>query len=606
MSASELDYTDDTSSVWSDLNQDETVPVNNSPRYHDIHLHLAKQNSDELLNRHHMTNNTSVNNAEQNFTKCTIANEGFSYPPSRDSDFDDEVSNILQTARINESPRSLVDLERVKEVRDLLTEDSEDTESYGADREDNETRRIHVAVQRRISYSNVPYAKIKGFPVSNLDHPNILPPPQIKRHSQSTDLFLESESTGELKWIYTTEGLPPTPKTGHTNKKPYHPAALRQSMKVEAVTAFNDTGSPKQPFALSRPKWNASSSCLYPSSNDTVGSGYGSMDYSSETDQSHDTLPTSNRSAKINKANKSFKKAGSDNAVPNFIDSKVNKLPLVPEDQMIKIEEENLQAVDQQHFVKAPIHGLESTTPEERIMRRHSNQFYQALREVRGFEQPAACHDMIFGILFVAQLTVVIILGIHYGPQAVGYTGFGNDPHFEPGEIVFAYRNVIILVIGSGIITMVISSILLFFITISAQRLIPMSLFIAMSLALMWSLIGIILSPQSFVPIMGLVTFGISVAYTFTVWEHIPFVTAQLNTAISALKEAYSIVFLSFLMQMLALVGIVFYFFTWIGIHNYYKVQPTVPQPWQGACYVGIGISFIWTFQVLSVSNSLY
>lgn len=501
---------------------------------------------------------------------------------------DDECENkvhvasllLVNSENIGKSPRSLAELER---ANIQIDEDDQDNECYVADREDNESERRRHTPKRRKSPDKQRNKDLEELDLvlPQNDLQPILPPPLIKRKKPIDELFHQFDSE-----VSTTK-------------------AQHKRLRLDSCPSNDDTDE----FSISKPKLSPSTAGMYPSSYDTIGSGYsgyGSLDYSSGTDHSHDTVQASNRRERNQAGKRSRRHKGIPKLYSNV--NNVEQLPLVPEDQLIKCDEASCHSESSSSFIEAmKQHDEEQQLTEENVAKRSSTRkalFIRTLGQVRGYKQPPYCNDIFFAILFWFQLIFILILAMVFGPKAFGDNlNTKNNTVVSSGVVVFTYQNFIILTVGCGIVAMVMSSVLLLFITTSAERVIPMTLFISMILALLWSLIGLYLSPQSFIPVMGLATFGISVAYTFIVWDRIGFVTSTLKTAIAALKDEYSMILLACMMQVLALIGIIFYTCTCIGIYNYFQIeQKLLPQGWKIACYVGLGVSFTWTFQVVSVS----
>lgn len=106
------------------------------------------------------------------------------------------------------------------------------------------------------------------------------------------------------------------------------------------------------------------------------------------------------------------------------------------------------------------------------------------------------------------------------------------------------------------------------------------------------------------VPISGIIALGLAVAYTFIVWDRIPFASANLVTAISGIRAYPGIVLLAFGFQALALAWSIYYTVVVVGIYD--RIQET--KSWELSkqmatfIYILLGVSFVWTFQVLQVS----
>lgn len=257
-----------------------------------------------------------------------------------------------------------------------------------------------------------------------------------------------------------------------------------------------------------------------------------------------------------------------------------------------------------------------------KLMRR-SKSISEKVLDHKGRRQPTLCRDTAFAILYLAQLIVVICAGLRFGPDASGEDGnhdnssqktvvsideFGMPVKETSVESVqgieFDYKNTLLVTLATGVASMGLSLAVMSFMAVFTKHLVHMALFLAISLSIVWTIVGLIRTDQSFVPLTGVFALGASIVYTFMVWEKIPFVYANLFTALEAIRDTFAIVALAIVMQIVALIWIIFYFFTIIGTYDYFQRDDGDDhlKSWNVAAYVGLGISFYWTIQALSVS----
>ncbi len=231
---------------------------------------------------------------------------------------------------------------------------------------------------------------------------------------------------------------------------------------------------------------------------------------------------------------------------------------------------------------------------------------------IRGKKQPTLCRDVLFAIVYMLQLVIVICLGLRFGPGAFGlYVDVNQDRtstalytiQQAPG-IHFAYVDVLMIIWLSGIVAIVVSAMAFMFMAVFAKQWIPMALRMATTLSIVVTLFGLIQTPQNFVPVLGLVAIAITIAYAFMVWDEIPFVSANLNTALVACRSASGIINIAIAMQLFALVWIIIYFLTGIGLYNHFQEHEDALQlKWQIWTYIGLALSFNWTIQAMMVSK---
>jgi len=109
-------------------------------------------------------------------------------------------------------------------------------------------------------------------------------------------------------------------------------------------------------------------------------------------------------------------------------------------------------------------------------------------------------------------------------------------------------------------------------------------------------------SPKNVVPITGIIALALSVAYTFIVWDRIPFASANLVTALTAVRENPSIVFVALVFQALMLGWSIYFCVVVIGVYDsIHEAKLAVSHQWAAVIYTLLGISFYWTFQVVQV-----
>ena len=229
----------------------------------------------------------------------------------------------------------------------------------------------------------------------------------------------------------------------------------------------------------------------------------------------------------------------------------------------------------------------------------------QMIREVKGVEQPLACRDVFFGILFSAQLLGILVLGHKFAREAISSLAiFPKGNAFErTGSIVFTFQNLIYLAICGGITTMTISSVAFGLMMKFSRRFVSLALWTAIALSLLWTLIGVAFSPKTFIPLTGIVSVGFTTAYSYVVWDRIPFARANLNTALTAIRSNKWIFCIGLTFQMLTLTLSVFYAFTGIGIYD--RLAEKDVTRWETQKHFilfGLFLSYYWSFRVLVVS----
>jgi len=253
------------------------------------------------------------------------------------------------------------------------------------------------------------------------------------------------------------------------------------------------------------------------------------------------------------------------------------------------------------------------------VMRRQKS-ISEKVLDHKGRRQPTLFRDVFFAILYIGQLITVICIGLRFGPGAfeqddqkqivVSIDQFGmpvKETSVSGKDIELCYMNTLLMTLLTGASAIGLSLAVMSFMAVFTKHLVHMALFLAISLSIIWTVVGLIRSQdQSFVPLTGIFALGASVVYTFMVWEKIPFVYANLFTALAAIRNTFVIAGLAVVMQIVALFWIMFYFFTIIGTYDFFQGDDAVGsvhhnmKSWDIAAYAGLGISFYWTIQALS------
>jgi hypothetical protein len=138
----------------------------------------------------------------------------------------------------------------------------------------------------------------------------------------------------------------------------------------------------------------------------------------------------------------------------------------------------------------------------------------------------------------------------------------------------------------------------------NVRSLLQVALIGIITLSFIWGTLGIGLSPRNFVPITGIIALALSVAYAFIVWDRIPFASANVLTALTAIRAFPGLTLLALFFQTLALIWSIYFCVILIGVYDAIQGEKLViSHNWTIALYCALAVSYCWTFQVLSVSN---
>jgi len=227
-------------------------------------------------------------------------------------------------------------------------------------------------------------------------------------------------------------------------------------------------------------------------------------------------------------------------------------------------------------------------------MRQQSAQLF--MEDVKGIPQRPACRDVIFVLLFLFHLVGMIYLGSAYGLEAMRV----DTNYLTPRAVTLSYRNVIYVACLCGAFAVVVSTCTLLIMMTITKRIVQVALILTICLSFAWGTIGIGVSPKNFVPITGIITLALSVAYAFVVWDRIPFAAANLHAGLSAVRANLGTVLVALVFQGLALVWTIYSAFVLIAVYDALKVGDlTLSHNMTIFVYCMLGISYYWTFQVL-------
>ncbi|GAX25098.1 hypothetical protein FisN_10Lh298 [Fistulifera solaris] len=260
----------------------------------------------------------------------------------------------------------------------------------------------------------------------------------------------------------------------------------------------------------------------------------------------------------------------------------------------------------------------------KRLLREHTAQMW--VEDVKGIPQPSACRDVFFLLLFVFHLLMVFHVGSLYGKETLRAARhaamtptdlFGNtttiqqhepiDSSLSDGDTVtIYYQNLVFIAMLCGPFTVALSSLMLGVMTLFARFFVQIALVTVLGLSFLWGTVGIYVSPKTVVPVTGVIVLALTVAYTFIVWDRIPFASANLITALRGVHAYPGTIVVAFCFQGLALVYSVYYSIVVFGVYDALKEgKMAIPTSAHFIVYGMLGVSYYWTFQVLLVSSSL-
>jgi len=244
------------------------------------------------------------------------------------------------------------------------------------------------------------------------------------------------------------------------------------------------------------------------------------------------------------------------------------------------------------------------------LMRENSANVNNFMKSCKGEKQPKSCKDVLFGMLFLTKLAVMFVAGAKFGPQALVMTSeeLGPGEGMEDDDIVdynshvlLAYQNIIKMASMCGAFAMIVSALALAFMVAMSRRLVYVALVMSIGVSFVWGTIGIGISPNSFVPVTGIVALMLTVGYMFVVWDRIPFASANLTTALTGVRDNLGLVGVALFFQFLALLTSIYFCFTYVGLRNAMLngQLANLSDSWRNVVLSLLVVSYLWTYQVL-------
>ena len=254
-------------------------------------------------------------------------------------------------------------------------------------------------------------------------------------------------------------------------------------------------------------------------------------------------------------------------------------------------------------------HSHRGESTRKRHMRQQSAQLY--MEETKGLEQPPACRDVVFLLLFLFHIVGIVFLGNTYGPMAlnddsdhVASTSGGLAEEGTGDQVHLYYYNLVFIAGASGLFAIGLSTLALGLMAVIARRFVQVALCLAVTISFAWGTIGTGYSPKNVVPITGFIALALSVAYTFIVWDRIPFCSANLLTALSGIKANLSTLMVALFFQAASLGYCVYYTLVVVGVYDAIQEEKLLLSPkMQTVAYIMLAVSFYWTYNVILVSS---
>ena len=216
----------------------------------------------------------------------------------------------------------------------------------------------------------------------------------------------------------------------------------------------------------------------------------------------------------------------------------------------------------------------------------------------KGEDQGSAWRDVGFAIAYYLQLIIVIAIAVMYGPAALEDSSTTTDDVATDTEDSFDGYVYVALI--TSVFAVIASSLFFSVMTRLASVLIKVSLILAVALTGVFAVVSL-LSGSMVGAIFSLILFVVMVFYARGAWSRIPFATANMITAIAAIRANWGLVLISFATLIWSLV---ISMGTIVAILGVSKETETCDD--KGYCESGSGgyiflflVSLFWSQQVM-------
>lgn len=215
----------------------------------------------------------------------------------------------------------------------------------------------------------------------------------------------------------------------------------------------------------------------------------------------------------------------------------------------------------------------------------------------KGEKQESKCRDPIFAFLLYANLAAIAIVCVFYGAEAFESVDDGVQDDFD-------YSAYLYTALTCGIFAIILSGAGLLVMMCIPSLLIKTSLIFVVVLSGVWAIMGF-LAGNIIMGVFGVIFFFIGMCYARAVWSRIPFATANLLTACTAIRSNCGIVIISFLFVAVAFGWTFVWTIAFLGTFNSTYSCETVGdnQVCNGVNYgylFLLMLSYFFTHQVIS------
>ena len=170
-------------------------------------------------------------------------------------------------------------------------------------------------------------------------------------------------------------------------------------------------------------------------------------------------------------------------------------------------------------------------------------------------------------------------------------------------KIQVDYRNALQICCITGLYAAALTSLTIGFMMILSKSLIQTALIFTILICFAWGTVGIVLSPYSFVPVLGFIALALSLGYAVVIWDAIPFWACNLSTALTGVRCVADTLLLGFIMLVLTFFWCIIWGFAFIGTYDNLS-HGSETMPWlpgtNGLVLSLLVVSMFWTYNVFT------
>lgn len=223
----------------------------------------------------------------------------------------------------------------------------------------------------------------------------------------------------------------------------------------------------------------------------------------------------------------------------------------------------------------------------------------------KGEKQPAAFKDVGFAIAFILHFVAILAVVFVYGIDALNEQSKVSDNTNQDSNV--DYSGAVKVVVAAGAVSLIFSALMLQVMIKFASILIKLSLLFSVAMAGVFVVISFMYG-QLIGVVFGILFFAISVCYAYCVWNRIPFATANLVTALTAVKANFGITIAGYFFSIAGFGWTVLWSVALLGI---YSVSPDIcdgvdangdecGKKLNYGYFFLLLVSFYWTHQVFT------